>query len=272
MEQVWISVLSLGSIGLLFGIILSFLDKKLQVFEDPKVKEVNRRLPGINCGACGFAGCLAYSKAAVKENSLLGGCKPGGEEVNKSVASVLKVEDSGFQKQKVVVLCQAGQDQKKQSFIYSGPRACFLAQQSLGGIDCKYGCLGLGDCLKVCPTQALSLDKLKVTVDYDKCIGCGKCVQVCPRGILELVEAGLSQYYFVACKNPEKALDTKKVCSAGCIGCGICARLVKDSPFHLEEGLAKIEVNRLKNTDSSDLDKIKDKCPSGVIKRVEFKC
>lgn len=37
-------------------------------------------------------------------------------------------------------------------------------------------------CSKVCPTNALKIDRDKgyVTLDKDKCISCGKCVEHCP--------------------------------------------------------------------------------------------
>ncbi|HEC69883.1 MAG TPA: RnfABCDGE type electron transport complex subunit B [Candidatus Omnitrophica bacterium] len=269
MDKLLISLFSLGGIAFAFGLILSILDKRLRVEEDSKIEEVLALLPGINCGACGFKGCRDFAQAVVKENNIFGGCLPGGEEVNKRLAKVLGIEGKSFSSKKVVVLCLAEKGEKYSSFEYRGPETCFLANISLANIDCRYGCLGFGDCVEVCPTQALKVEKGKVIVDYKKCIGCGKCVEVCPRGILKLIDK--EDKVYVGCSNQEKAASTKKVCSKGCIGCGLCAKLIKNSPFYLEEGLAKIDYSRLKTTPPEEVVKVAEKCPVKVIKLLQEK-
>ncbi|RKY35366.1 MAG: electron transporter RnfB [Candidatus Duberdicusella sinuisediminis] len=269
MDKLLISLFSLGGIAFAFGLILSILDKRLRVEEDSKIEEVLALLPGINCGACGFKGCRDFAQAVVKENNIFGGCLPGGEEVNKRLAKVLGIEGKSFSSKKVVVLCLAEKGEKYSSFEYRGPETCFLANISLANIDCRYGCLGFGDCVEVCPTQALKVEKGKVIVDYKKCIGCGKCVEACPRGILKLIDK--EDKVYVGCSNQEKAASTKKVCSKGCIGCGLCAKLIKNSPFYLEEGLAKIDYSRLKTTPPEEVVKVAEKCPVKVIKLLQEK-
>jgi len=49
----------------------------------------------------------------------------------------------------------------------------------------KNKCIGCGLCTRVCPTQAIVIDRIAV-VDSARCIGCGRCVTECPRGALEL--------------------------------------------------------------------------------------
>jgi len=49
-------------------------------------------------------------------------------------------------------------------------------------------CVRCGECVKVCPHSALTLDKDQgVTVDRDLCSGCGECVDECLQNALELV-------------------------------------------------------------------------------------
>ena len=271
MEQVLIAIAAMGSMGLVFGIVLSLLNRKLYVEEDPRVKEVLDILPGINCGACGFSGCRAYAKAAVAKKDLMGGCRPGGEQVNRMLAGILGVEVKPDSPLKVIVLCGAKYGEKKISVDYKGPKTCNAANQTSANIDCKYGCLGFGDCTQVCPVNALSLDNGKVIVDYNLCAGCGKCVEVCPRNILELVEIKGEHIYTVACRNPEDALSTKKVCSIGCIGCTLCTKVIKDSPFYMEEKVSRIDYEKIKGVEETDLDKTKDKCPVGIIKKIDLR-
>ncbi len=49
----------------------------------------------------------------------------------------------------------------------------------------KGKCTGSGECVDVCPVEALSLEDGKAVVN-DECIDCGSCVDVCPNGALSL--------------------------------------------------------------------------------------
>jgi len=268
MKEVIVALISLGSMGFVFGIALSILDSKLKVKKDPQVEKVLGVLPGLNCGACGFAGCDVYAKAVVKNKDLFNGCRPAGREVNQSIAQILGLEKR-YQTipLKVAVLCGARFGEKKASFEYKGPKTCVSSNVSLANIDCRFGCMGFGDCVKVCPTQALSIDEGLVVVDYKKCIGCGKCVEVCPRNILELVEHNNQLLYVVSCSNPEDTVSTKKVCLHGCIGCGICTKIIKDSCFHLKQGFSRIDYKNLKKKSQDELDLAVNKCPVKIISK-----
>jgi ferredoxin len=47
-------------------------------------------------------------------------------------------------------------------------------------------CNGCGNCVKICPVDAVTIDEEKSSVDKDWCIGCGLCVQKCPTGAAKL--------------------------------------------------------------------------------------
>ena len=53
----WIPVILafsvLGVIGLIFGLVLEFADKKLKVETDPRIAQVRELVGGANCGAFG---------------------------------------------------------------------------------------------------------------------------------------------------------------------------------------------------------------------------
>lgn len=66
MNVILISVLSLGGIGALSALILYFVAQKFQIFEDPRIDEVEAVLPAANCGGCGYPGCRAFATACVK--------------------------------------------------------------------------------------------------------------------------------------------------------------------------------------------------------------
>ena len=47
-------------------------------------------------------------------------------------------------------------------------------------------CVACGCCLKVCPQNAISVNKgIFAVVDRELCIGCGKCAIECPASVIE---------------------------------------------------------------------------------------
>lgn len=272
MSTTVISMISLGSIGIVFGIILSILDKKLKVDQDPLVKKIQDVLPGINCGACGFPSCEGLAKWLAENRTLSKKCIPGGDKVNNEIAEILGITSSKKESainKKVIVLCGAKEGEKKSHSVYIGPKTCESANITRADIDCQYGCLGFGDCVKVCPVNALKIVSRLVVVDYQKCIGCGKCVAVCPRKILKLVDVKNNYLIVVSCNNPESGAETKKVCSKGCIGCSLCIKLIKDSPFFMEEGVSRINTDKLGSRDCQEIMPAVEKCPVRIISKFD---
>ena len=54
--------------------------------------------------------------------------------------------------------------------------------------ESRYACIGRGDCISVCPQEAIFIANGKVAVS-NLCIGCGKCLAACPKGLIKLVDA-----------------------------------------------------------------------------------
>lgn len=266
MNKIVIAVIALGIIGFFFSILLALLSKKLKVEEDPRAAKILNLLPGLNCGACGFSGCRAYAEAVIKECKIFNGCLPAGDEINKEIAKLSGASCcSPRQKQITICRCGANQNEKKSSSKYIGPNTCKSAHLTGGVIDCTYGCLSFGDCLKSCPMGAIKLIDKCISIDIKKCNGCRKCLKSCPRNLFETVpssKANDTNFYNVACNNTNKALSVKKVCSKGCIGCGICAR-VPGSPYYLKNNLSLIDYT--KSDSSKALEEGKIKCPTKCI-------
>jgi len=267
MKDVLIGSFGLAVLGLLFGFILSMAYQKLKVKEDPRLAQLLDMLPGVNCGACGFASCRALAEHVLETNSVPeSGCIPGGKEVNTKMSEMVGSTAGDFSSRKAVLLCCQSGPQRKTTADYTGPRSCQLAQLTATTTACKYGCMGFGDCVASCKFDALKMVDGLPVVDYAKCTGCGKCVQACPRNLFTLVDASKNTELFIPlCSNPEDTLETKKVCRAGCIGCGICTKLIKESPYYLKEKLAKLDIEKLKG---QDLTPGVQKCPTKVIRKI----
>jgi len=264
MNEIYYALAVLGLVGFSFSFILALLDKRLKIEENPRVKAILDLLPGTNCGTCGFSGCLDFAMKAVEKKDTFSGCIPGGVKVNKAIADILGIEKR-LTKMNLVAVCKCGasKKEKKTSCEYKGPLSCVAADTIGAGLDCKYGCLGFGDCVSACPTGAISIKDGKVYINIHRCIACGKCIEICPRGLFSLVPLKDAMgVYYVACSNREKAKDVGKVCTRGCIACGICTKL-EDSPFYLKDNLSHLDYN--KTTLESTLKKAKEKCPTKCI-------
>jgi Na+-translocating ferredoxin:NAD+ oxidoreductase subunit B len=78
MMEIIYPFLILGAIGAVLGVILSFANRYLTVKEDPRLDDVEKLLPGYNCGACGTPGCRAFAEGILSgEVENLSRCKPG---------------------------------------------------------------------------------------------------------------------------------------------------------------------------------------------------
>ncbi len=84
------AVVSLGGMGLLLGMGLAFAAKKFAVVIDKRQAEILEVLPGVNCGACGYAGCEAFAEAVVKGDVLPSACRPGGKKTAEKITQILE--------------------------------------------------------------------------------------------------------------------------------------------------------------------------------------
>ncbi len=104
------SALILGGVGLTFGVLIALANRKLFVWEDPRIDSVNEFLPGTNCGACGFAGCHAFAEELVQGNTQPVVCTVMGPDDVTDVAEFLGVEAGEATQRVARLLCAGGCD------------------------------------------------------------------------------------------------------------------------------------------------------------------
>ncbi|HOJ30377.1 MAG TPA: RnfABCDGE type electron transport complex subunit B [Spirochaetota bacterium] len=225
------SIISITVLSLACGILLSLAKVLLKVEKDPRVEKVIEALPGANCGACGFPGCAGYATNIVEHGAAINMCPVGGPESVKKISEIMGIEAEAGVKRIARVHCQGGVNETKIRFMYDGPHSCRAAQLVMGGFKvCEYGCLGLGDCVRACPFDAIHLDDRGLPfVDAEKCTGCGNCVEACPRDIISLLENTVDVY--VICRNKQKAPVMKLGCSVGCTACKRCEKACREEVF-----------------------------------------
>lgn len=54
-------------------------------------------------------------------------------------------------------------------------------------------CNGCGECVKVCPVNAITIYEAKAKIDPFQCVGCGACIPSCPREAIEFKNATTKQ-------------------------------------------------------------------------------
>lgn len=259
MSILLLSVIVIGSLGLLFGLGLAFAAKKLAVPVDERVTQLEEVLPGANCGACGFAGCSAYADSIVFKKAEINKCAPGGAEVLEKIAGIMGLNAEASEPVVAKVLCKGGDKEAKRSSVYEGVQTCAAANLTGGGKDCPYGCLGLGDCVAVCEFDAIHMNDNHIpVVDEDKCTGCGMCAEACPRDIIEMMPK--TTYLTVNCKSEDKGAQVMKYCSVGCIGCSICVKLNNGEGITMKNNLAVVEPSQFHGDGMAA-----EKCPKKTI-------
>lgn len=245
------TVIVLFALGVVLAVLLFLLASKFKVEEDPRIDEVEKVMPGANCGGCGFAGCRAFAQSCVEAGNLDSNfCPVGGNDTMKKVAQVLGLEVKEKAPQVAVVRCNGTCENRPRTTRYDGVASCRVQSMLYKGeTGCAYGCLGCGDCVGACTFGALSMDPATglPVVDETKCTACGACAKACPKGVIELRNKGpRGMRMYVSCVNKDKGAVAKKACAAACIGCGLCVKTCTKDAITLENNLAYIDFEKCK--------------------------
>lgn len=258
-------LLVLTSLGLFFGFVLAYSNKKFGIEVNPLIHIVEDVLPKGQCGACGYAGCMAYAEAVVLNPDVAPNlCSPGKDAVAKLVAELTGKAAAPMEPQIAQVKCAGSNSKAGKSYAYNGVEDCVAANLLFGGHkSCKYGCLGLGTCVKSCPFDAMvmSEDGLPI-IDPEKCTSCGKCVSVCPKQVISLMPIGARVR--VNCSSKDKGPVAKKACSVACIGCSLCMRQCPHEAIKMENNLAIVDAKICEEKCSDAV--CLSKCPTKAIR------
>lgn len=240
-----LAVAILAITGAIAALVLAIASKVFAVPVDEKAEAIRECLPGANCGACGFSGCDGYAAALssgeVTDTAL---CNPGGNEAAKAISEILGVEAGSIRPMAAAVLCRGHNDTAKIKLNYQGVYSCRMASQVFGGPkECIYGCIGYGDCMAVCDYGAISICNGVARVDPHKCKACKKCLNTCPKGLIEMLPLEVTEAA-VLCKNHDKGGNTRKECTAGCIGCMKCVKACPQEAIAIDRFCAKVDYSK----------------------------
>ncbi len=261
MTEILLPILIIGGIGLIAGAGLAIASALMAVPTDETYEKIRECLPGANCGACGFSGCDGYAAAlSAGETDKSGLCAPGGSDTVHKIAAILGIEADTSNRKIAVIHCIGRRDHNAETKMnYHGTKSCRTAKQLYGGDNaCPDGCIGLGDCKKFCPFDAITMQDGFPTVHKELCKGCGMCVESCPKKLITLEPMGNT--YTVRCGNHLKGAACVKLCKASCIGCGLCVKACEFGAVKIENFCAIIDPELC-----TACGKCKDACKRGAI-------
>jgi electron transport complex protein RnfB len=258
--EILIPVLTLGFLGLVFGIGLALASKKFTIAVDPRLEKIHGLLPGSNCGACGGAGCFGFAEKLLKGEIDISACRVSQRQVKEQLAKLLGKELEQEVKKVATLHCYGG-NKVKDRFLYEGMKDCVAANLALEGQKaCVFGCLGFGDCVRACPFEAIKMSgEGLAVVDENKCKACNKCVLICPKKLFTL--ASVDNKVYVACSSKDLGKDTRLVCPVGCIACRKCEQICPVDAIHVIDNLAVIDYNKC-----TSCGKCVEVCPTKTIR------
>ena len=267
--EILVPVLVLLVIAVICAVLLTLSSVFFGVKENEKIAEVRDCLPGANCGACGYSGCDSYAKALAEgecDNPSL--CVPGSDGVAKEIAAIMGLEAADVVEKVAYVACNGSCAPEERKYRYEGIKTCKAANMNYSGDRfCTFACLGYGDCIRVCPRDAITINEERCIAEIDpkKCIGCGLCAKECPNNIIHLIND--TSTVVVKCSSHDRGAQVRKVCMNGCIGCGKCEKTCPHGAIKVENNLATIDYEKC-----TGCGKCHEVCPVKCIHFGNFIC
>lgn len=244
MNPIVMAVAAVSVIGLIAAVMLAVASKVMAVPVDERFGPVRECLPGANCGACGYAGCDAYAQALISGEGVKGNlCVPGGPDAARAIGEALGIAVEDVKPQIATVRCNGTCQNTSDKMDYQSAKTCKGAKLFFGGKGvCSYGCLGLGDCVAVCPKDAITVADGIAHIDPELCIGCGLCAKTCPNLVIEIVPS--DSKVRVTCNSKAKGAVAMKACKASCIGCKKCEKACPTGAIVVTDNLAHIDPEK----------------------------
>jgi electron transport complex protein RnfB len=157
------ALIALGSLALIFGLILGFAGVRFKVESNPIVDQVDEILPQTQCGQCGYPGCRPYAEAIANGDDV-NKCPPGGDATVKKLADLMGVEATPL---------AGGEAQEPIKTV------AYIREDE---------CIGCTKCIQACPVDAiLGATRQMHTILTDECTGCDLCVEPCPVDCIDML-------------------------------------------------------------------------------------
>lgn len=262
--NIFYAVLILGLLGGTFGLILAAASKVFEVKRDPRLERILDCLPGANCGGCGYPGCAGYAAAILERKSPVNACPSCTGSQTSQIAAVMGVEVKAQERRTAFVRCSGGGRASHKFERYVGLEDCVAAMKISGNgtLECAYGCLGLGTCIRTCKFDAVFINAYGVAeVDPDKCTHCMQCAKACPRHVI--ADVPYAADVLVPCANKDRGPLAKSLCTVSCIGCRVCEKNCPAGAITVADNFASIDY-----TKCTSCGLCAEKCPRKLLTNI----
>ncbi len=241
MNSILIAIAVVTGIGLVAAVMLVIASRLMYVPAHEQAEDILAILPGINCGACGYAGCHDYALAIARGQAATNLCVPGGPAASRKISEILGTDFEDVAEMVAVVACHGSYDNTQNKYDYSGIKTCAATSMfHQGRASCAWGCLSYGDCVSVCAYGAISIHNGVAQTDFSLCTGCGACVAKCPKSLIKLLPRSDEQAV-VLCSSHDRGAITRKYCIRGCISCGKCVKTCPHGAITIDDFCAVID-------------------------------
>lgn len=262
--KIFYAILILGLLGGIFGLILAAASKVFAVKSNPKLAMILDCLPGANCGGCGYPGCTGCAAAILAHRAPVNACPSCSGLQTSQIAAIMGVEVKAQEHRVAFVRCSGGDRASRKFDRYIGLEDCTAAMQVSGNgtLDCAYGCLGRGTCVRACKFGAIFINAHGTAeVDPDQCTHCMQCARVCPRHVI--TDVPYHADVLVPCANKDKGPAAKSICTVSCIGCRLCEKNCPAGAITVEDNIASIDYTRC-----TSCGLCAEKCPRKLLTNV----
>ena len=211
-----------------------------------------------DCGECGCNTCEKFVDKVRRKRISIYKCPYCTLQDKKDVSQYFDKTDVVEKDRVAIVKCKGG-EKCEDKYEYDGLLTCSaLNSVDNGNKRCPYACLGCGDCVKVCPVNAIFINSNNVAeVDPLRCTGCENCINICPHNLIQMIPS--DQKVASICVTP----NSSDVCSVGCSGCGLCVSNCPTGAISVNDG--KIEINKNKCIGCLNCVRV---CPKHTISRI----
>jgi len=158
------ALISVTLIGLLLGLALALVARRMGAEDNSVAERINRILPQTQCTQCGFAGCRPYAEAIAAGTADINQCPPGGDAGIRALADLLGRQPLPL---------------NPANGVHKAPAVALIDEAT---------CIGCTLCIQACPVDAiLGASKFMHTVIADECTGCELCIPPCPVDSISMV-------------------------------------------------------------------------------------
>ena len=192
-------------------------------------------------------------------------CFPGKTEVAEALAEITGKKMSAVEGMIASVRCSRPEGNVKKKYSYIGYLSCTGASLAFGGPEeCRYACVGFGECAEICPFHAIAMVDGFPVVDPGACVGCGACVKICPKEIIKLISRNIR--VFVPCSSQYPGKKTREICEVGCIACRICIKVCPAKAVNLIDNEVVIYHNKCIEYGPECGEVCVEKCPREIFR------